>query len=148
MNYSLVRHLVYNELMIVSEPAAYTDAQNIIAENKLADATDPQSIRQALRRLLLLKILPSSSDAASFIHKRFGDAIFAVPGFYPGRKGTPLLNCGDASALLPYFNANGLIVGCVVFPVGREGFYLLSSSRYGGPAAVRPPRKLSNWLRS
>jgi hypothetical protein len=148
MDIKVLRHLVYHELLIISEPAAYSEAQAIIAENKLADAADVKSVRAALQKLLLLKIVSNSGHAASFIYERFGDLIFFVPGFYRNRNGDPRLNIGNNSAVLPFFLPNNLIGGCVVFPLSRCGYYLLSSSRYGGPSAARLPRDLAAWLAS
>lgn len=136
----VLRHLVYDELLAACRPASYIEAQNIIANNQLANPHDVRSVRKALQSFFLLKVCDDPDDIAAFLYKRFSDAIFTVPGFY--MKGElPFINCGPQSALNRYFYSNGLIAGCYVYPLNRAGEFLLSSSRFGGPSAVNPRGK-------
>lgn len=139
MDARLFRHLVYEELLAAARPATYAEAQTIIANNCLADARNPRSVRLALQKFLLLKVADEPDELAEHVYKRFSDAICEVPGFYING-GRPRLNCSKNSALNRYFWADGLIAGCFVYSLKRGGEYLLSSYRFGGPAAANPRR--------
>lgn len=68
----------------------------------------------------------------------YGSAIDSVAGFYRDINGRLRVNIPKACGLLPYGSRIGFFSGILCQPLAeKDKFWLLSSSKYGGPRAIR-----------
>lgn len=160
-----IRHAVYNDLLMYLPIASYDQARQFVVNLKLcganigidADAgSRERQINAALVRFSGMKVTPDIAETPYRglkqkeieyrLNRKFGERLAAVPGFYQRDDAAPFrlnlpFNCAlygygshyGPSQLCPFFYS-----GVLCQPLDRHDFYfLLSSSKYGGPKAQR-----------
>ncbi len=156
-----LRHSVYTELLCLLPPASVRQTDLFIANLALqrrAYAQPTTRSREAemfrtTRRFLMLKVTPDISETAfgtftggrstaeieHFLTRKFGDRLAAVAGFHrPENSNRWRVNLPEAAALYGYRSRHGFYNGILCQPIDSTNiFFLLSSSRFDGPKAIR-----------
>jgi hypothetical protein len=152
-----LRHAVYGDLLSMLPIASLRQAQAFAANLALCRNTfnlwerdyrkRRRAIDQVMMRLLLLRVSPDiaeatnykwrdSSEIESTLADKYGERLKSVAGFYFDRRWR--VNLPDRCALRGYRSREGFYTGILCQPLDRaDFFFLLSSSKFDGPKAMR-----------
>lgn len=156
-NVAAVRHAVYRDLLDYLPIASYDQARQFVANLDLcadsgenADAgSRERRINAALVRFLNMRVTPDIAEAGFrgaklkeieyWLNRKYGERLAGVAGFYQRNEAAPFrLNLPFNCAMYGYRSDAGFYNGILCQPMNRTDFYfLLSSSKYGGPKALR-----------
>ncbi len=139
-----LRHAVYVETLCALPPASVDQARIFMANLRL-----PQD---SLSKFLLLRVSPGMGQTAHLterpqdllkrLDKLFGADIERIAGFYRDGRGTLCWTIPDGCALYPYRSQTGFFNGILCQPLSMiDKFWLISSSKYLGPKAIRLSNK-------
>lgn len=153
-----VRHAVYRDVLDYLPIASYDQARQFAANLAIcrsniggdADAgSRERQINAALMKFLNMRVTPDIAqgpfrgakpkEIEYWLNKRYGEHLRHVPGFYRRNEAAPFrLNLPFNCAMYGYRSDTGFYNGVLCQPLDRHDFYfLLSSSKYGGPKALR-----------
>lgn len=142
------RHAVYEFLFHFLPYASFDQARQFAANLRIRGHA-PLSKAAALQRFTSLRVTPdicethkrpaTIKEIETWLNKRYGDRLYAVAGFYRRGPSAPFrLNLPEKCVLYGYRSATGFLTGILCQPVNAlDKFFLLSSSKFGGPKAVR-----------
>lgn len=155
---AVVRHAVYSDLLDYLPIASYDQARQFVANLAIARSASGENadagsrerrINAALVRFLNMRVTPDIAEAGFrgakpkeieyWLNREYGPRLAAVPGFYRRNEAAPFrLNLPFNCAIYGYRSDAGFYNGILCQPTDRHDFYfLLSSSKYGGPKALR-----------
>lgn len=149
------RHVVYDAMLSMLPIASYKQAARFAANlalcrevrNRTAYASRERDLgeRAVFSRLLNLRVTPdidqthgmTERELNEYLNRRFGpERLALVPGFRIAGD-TAYCLMPTAAGLKAYRDRHGYIAGVMCQPLERmDTYFLLSSSRYGGPKAV------------
>lgn len=153
-----LRHAVYNELLCALPPASARQTEIFIANLALqrramaqpTTRTREAELSRTFQRFMLLKVTPhiaetgntvarSAAEIEHYLTAKFGDRLAAVAGFHrPENSNRWRVNLPEAAALHGYRSRHGFYNGILCQPIDSINiFFLLSSSRFDGPKAIR-----------
>lgn len=153
-----LRHAVYRDLIDYLPVANYDQARTFAVNLSLCRgfAAEPDAAKRermvnaVLMRFLLLKVTPdvgvathyakaTQAEIEKWIAAKYGDRLADIAGFHRRDERSPWrLNLPSRSAAYAYRSATGHYSGILFQPLDRhDSFFLLSSSKLGGPKAVR-----------
>lgn len=154
-----LRHAVYADLLSMLPIASCAQVQRFAANLALCRNTfdlwerdlrkRDRAIWRVMQRLLLLRVTPDLAEIKLptpdrrmielAIEKRFGDRLSAIAGFYTdANNGRRRVNLPEGCALYGYRSREGFYTGILCQPLHQiDFFFLLSSSKFDGPKAMR-----------
>jgi len=149
------RHFVYGYITLRLCRATYDQTLQMFnnlgwLEGREKDVLDMYAIPSSMHlRILCLTVsrdialvrpyAPELGVIASETHRRFGDAVLDVPGFYRKDDGRIGLALPKGCAIFEYVSDDfvGATAGLLCQPLNEKGrYFLLSSRRFGGPKAT------------
>lgn len=151
-----LRHVVYRDLMMLLPIASVEQTEQFAANlalcrNKL-NSYEPsrvkeKTVRNVLKRLRLLRVSPDIATATNypklskgeieiFMADKFGDRLKIIAGFY--FKNRWRVNLPESCAFIEYRSSLGFNRGVMCQPTySIDSYFLLSSSKFDGPKALR-----------
>lgn len=155
-NAAAVRHAVYRDVLDYLPVASYDQARQFAANLalvKLGAAMESyvreRQINAAIVRFINMRVTPDIAEAGYrgakpkeieyWLNRKYGERLGYVPGFYQRNEAAPFrLNLPFNCAMYGYRSDAGFYNGILCQPQDRHEFYfLLSSSKFGGPKAIR-----------
>lgn len=158
-----LRHAVYADLLSMLPIASFRQVERFVANLALArEAYQQPTVRsreaeiwRVMQRFILLRVTPDLAEAKRptpdcrvielAIEKKYGDRLEHIAGFYrneaaDGGVRVPRwrVNLPEGCALYGYRSREGFYTGILCQPLDRDDlFFLLSSSKFDGPKAMR-----------
>lgn len=150
-----LRHVVYRDLMSLLPIASVYQVEQFAANLALCRAVGGQRsavskekiMRKIIGRLRLLRVSPDIATATNytkpsrgeieiFMARKFGDRLKEVAGFY--FKDRWRVNLPESCAFIEYRSSLGFNRGVLCQPLySIDSYFLLSSSKFDGPKALR-----------